>query len=109
MSTETFTSIYAPRAEHNGDYLSVQQIMKHNDAIGHNFFSVDAMRFFNSKVYNDLHLGHYFITSERDRYDDRRAYTIRYADGTGDVSTFSKFCEFASLRSARVALKKIGA
>jgi hypothetical protein len=102
-------SVYAPKAEHGNKYLSVTQIKRHNEDIGQHFFSPDTMRFFKSKVYEDLHLGRYFITSEMDRYatNGQREYTIRLADGTGSIDTVGEFGQYASLRSARTALHKI--
>jgi hypothetical protein len=104
-------SIYAPKPEHGRVYLSVDQIKKHNEAIGHHFFSKETMRWFSSKVYEDLHLGRYFITSEMDTYgtDSVRKYTIRVAKGDGTIDTVGEFCQYSSLKSARTALKKIEA
>jgi len=114
MKTETPTkraSVYAPRAEHGGVYLSVAQIQNHNKDIGHHFFSKDTMKWFSSKVYADLHLGCYFITSEMNKYatNPKREYTIRHANGTGNIDTVGVFGGYASLQSARSALKKIEA
>jgi hypothetical protein len=109
LKTEERVSVYAPKAEHGGYYLSVEQIKKHNEDIGHHFFSAETMRFFSSKTYTDLHLGRYFITSEQDKYGDQgRRYTLRRADGQGGIDTWGEFCGYSSLRSARTALKKIG-
>jgi hypothetical protein len=113
MNTELKTervSVYAPKAEHGGQYLSVTQIKRHNEDIGHHFFSPDTLRFFKSKVYEDLHLGQYFITSEMNNYatNGQREYTIRRANGTGGIDTVGEFGQYSSLKSARNALKKIG-
>ena len=111
MNTAERISIYAPKAEHGWVYISIAQIRKHNEAIGHHFFSKDTMKFFSSKVYEDLHLGQYFITSEMNKYatNPKREYTIRHANGTGDIDTVGVFGGYASLKSARTALYKLGA
>lgn len=120
MKTETdyeaiapFLSPYSPHKNpaHGGQYLSVTQIKRHNEDIGHHFFSPDTLRFFKSKVYEDLHLGRYFITSERNEYatPSVREYTIRRATGTGEIDTVGEFGQYASLKSARTALGKIEA
>jgi hypothetical protein len=90
------------------EYRSVAEIITHSKNIGHHFFSKDAMKFFGSKVYEDLHLGKYFITSEKDNYrpDHKREYTIRKCVD-GDVSTVGVHGQYASLRAARNALAKI--
>lgn len=114
MNTELKTervSVYAPKVEHGGQYLSVTQIKRHNEDIGHHFFSPDTLRFFKSKVYEDLHLGRYFITSEMNKYatDGKREYTIRVAKGDGSIDTVGEFGQYPSLKSARTALGKIEA
>jgi hypothetical protein len=114
MNTELKTervSVYAPKAEHGGRYLSIAQIRNHNEDIGHHFFSADTMRWFSSKVYADLHLGCYFITSEMNKYatHPKREYTIRHANGTGNIDTVGVFGGYASLKSARSALAKLEA
>ena len=111
MNTSEHISIYAPKAEHGGVYLSIAQIRNHNEAIGHHFFSEETMEWFSSKVYDDLHLGSYFITSEMNTYatNPKREYTIRHANGTGNIDTVGVFGGYSSLRSARTALAKIEA
>lgn len=108
-----FLSPYSPykNPTHEGKYLSVSQIKRHNEDIGHHFFSPDTLRFFKSKVYEDLHLGQYFITSEMNKYatDGKREYTIRRATGTGEIETVGIFGGYSSLKSARTALRKIEA
>jgi len=110
MKTSDKQSKYAPKAEHNYEYLSVDQIMYHTTDIGHHFFTRETRRFFGSKIYDDLAHGIYFITSEQDSYgawDGKRRYTIRMALGDGMIDSYSAFGEFASLRSARTALANI--
>lgn len=111
LKTEERVSVYAPKPEHGGQYLSVTQIKNHNEDIGHHFFSADTMRYFKSKVYDDLHLGAYFITSEMNQYatNGKREYTIRHANGSGNIDTVGVFGGYSSLKSARSALKKIEA
>ncbi len=107
-TTRTRESVYAPKEEHGGKYLSVTQIKRHNEDIGHHWFSAETLRFFNGKVYEDLHLGCYFITSEK-YIDLPRRYTIRKAMGDGGIETVGIFQEFATLDQARRAMKKIEA
>ena len=101
-------SIYAP--DHSkGGYLSVEQIRKHSLDLGHHYFSPMTMKFFGSKVYNDLVLGRFFITSEHNFNRTARLYTIREVRGNEcDINTVGEFQQYATLRAARAALKKIG-
>jgi hypothetical protein len=109
MSTENKrVSFYAPEERHGYNYMSVDQIVKHNKDVGQHFFSDGAMQAFGSRVYEYLVLGRYFITSEKDHYSGGgRAYTIRYADGSGRVHTYDGVCKYDTLDKARRALRKI--
>jgi len=57
------------------------------------FFSPDTMRFFNSKVYQDVRKapnGWLFITSEVFGNDSRH-YAIRFIDFKGSIKTIEKY------------------
>lgn len=109
MKTENeYRSIYAPNWE-KGGYFSTDQIRKHSLALGHHYFSPSTMRFFGSKLYEDLVAGRYFITSEYNYDRTTRLYTIREVSGDScDINTVGEFQQYASLRAARNALKKLG-
>jgi hypothetical protein len=109
MTTTKKKSIYAPRPEHGMKYLSLEQIENHNHDIGHHWFSPKTMRFFSCRVLSVLHLGRFFITSERDAYRDGnpRAYTIREALVCGCIETVGEFQQYATSRQAKKALQAI--
>jgi hypothetical protein len=91
----------------------IEQIEGLNAALGDYFFSPDTMRYFNSKVYDDIvHIenqGIGFITSERDHsYLDRqpkRLYTVRMMTLDGQIKKLSEFQQFTTLNQARAFLK----
>lgn len=69
---------------------------------GNHFFSPGAMRFFNSRVSNNVWGNRYFITSERYAEEPRR-YTVRefaYNGGVLTVDTVGGFQEFATMSEA---------
>ena len=107
-STTKRRSIYAPRAEHGGKYLSLDQIRNHNNDIGHHWFSPKTMRFFSCRVLSVLHLGRFFISSEADTYSGReRRYTIREALQCGCIETVGEFQQYDTARQAKKALLAI--
>ena len=74
---------------------------------GSYFFSPDTMRFFNSRVSNNVWGGRYFITSERYDYNTPRRYTVReftYSNGVLEFDTVGEFQEFPTMSQA---LKRI--
>lgn len=70
------------------------------------WFSPDTMRFFRSIVETDLVKGQYFITSERQKNEENKKYTIRKADNIS-VRTIGKFQQYTSLAEAEKALNDI--
>jgi hypothetical protein len=69
---------------------------------GNHFFTPGAMRFFNSRVSNNVWGGRYFITSER-YSDEPRRYTVRefvYSEGRLTIDTVGEFQEFGKMSQA---------
>lgn len=107
METEPKQSVYAPQPNHGG-YLSVTQIKRHNNDIGHNFFTADTLLFFTSVVYDDLIGGEFFITSEQDRYLDLpKRFTIRQARADGTIRTVGDFQAYKTKAQALKEAKKL--
>lgn len=79
-----------------------------NRAKGQYFFSRDTMRFFHSKIESTILADHYFITSERDTFNDRqprKLYSVRRIDWeTGDISTVGEFQGYRTKEAARKAV-----
>ena len=73
-------------------FRNIEQIKKLNEAIGHNWFRADTMRFFSSEVLPTIYGGKYFISSEEDTYGNyARKFTIRIAKANGDIDTVGSF------------------
>ena len=99
-------------------YESVDAIRRAAIGNGSHFFDADAMRFFGSKVYDDLYAGRIFITSERDRsggaWNGIRCYTVRMTGPPRDsgegfrLDTLGSFGQFLTLGTARTAAKRWG-
>jgi len=97
-------------------YGNIRDIVKHVTETGSNFFSPDAMRFFNSRLTTQTYgyFGNVFITSEKldSPYtpDEPRKYTVRAVDPyTGDIHDASKFQEFATVYEAKKFAKAYAA
>jgi len=91
--------------------FSIQAIKDANAKIGQHYFSPDTMRFFKSRVMQDvfpLEDGALFVTSER-REGDVRRYTIRRAWDDGDITTLDGFQSYTSRNGALKAAKKAAA
>lgn len=75
------------------------------------FFSRDAMRFFNSRVLPTLYgRGRVFVTSEREETSPRR-YTIRIvqrSEGREDFTSIGDFQAFATSRQANALASLVG-
>jgi hypothetical protein len=71
------------------------------------WFEGGAMRFFNTRIHDDLYGGKYFITSER--YDEKvpYEYTIRKAFPDGEIDTVGEFQQYKHLDDARDAVKQL--
>ena len=105
--------------DHTGTIINIskfdriEQIEGLNAALGYYFFSPDTMRWFNSKVYDDIYQvenqGVAFITSERDSYLDRqptKLYTVRIMRLNGQIDSLSEFQQFRTLAQARAFIKE---
>ena len=90
-------------------YDDVSDIIWANKCAGGHYFDTDTMRFFRSRVDDELFGGRFFVTSEQfvsGARRDARRYTVREAMNTGSIDTLSEFGEFGTLRSARTAAKR---
>ena len=87
---------------------SINDIICHNKVSEHHFFSPDTMRFFKSRVLDEVYQGpggFYFVTSEK-RDDEPRHYTVRiYNPFTGDCRTVGGFNQLTKARAITGARK----
>lgn len=80
-----------------------------NSASGH-FFSRDNMRFFSSRLSEEVFEGPggiFFVTSERQDERHPRRYTVReFRPRNGSVHTTSEFQQFKTIRGAKNYAKR---
>lgn len=90
-------------------FKNITAIKAANKAIGHNFFSPDTMRFFNSHVYPGVIGGRFFVTSEQfvgsDGVAAPRQFTVRRAADNGAVDTVGMNKAHPTEAEAREAAK----
>ena len=88
--------------------VELKQSYKNVRPQGH-WFDKETMNFFKSKIHDEIFkVGNkiFFISSEK-RFDDKRKYTIRVMDNTGDIESINGFQAYNSLVTARNDLNKI--
>lgn len=84
-------------------FRTIDEVKAANEAAGHNWFSKDTMRFFNSRVCGGLVGGRYFVTSEKYDYDSPRLYTVREVNADGTVDTVGEFQGYDTADKAKRA------
>jgi hypothetical protein len=87
---------------HNAmQFSTVEELTRAVTGSGSHFFCADSMRWWKSKVYDDLPGGRFFLTSERGP-DETRVYSVRWVydiDKSLQISRFDKW--FDTLKQAR--------
>lgn len=91
------------------NYRTVDEIVRANQRAGFHFFDRDAMRFFGSRVHDEVYGGRFFVTSELDFYGERRFYTVREATEDGSVEVVGEFQQYASRSGAHAAARRYAA
>lgn len=85
---------------------SVYQVETLNKSNGYHFFDADSKRFFSSRILSGIYRGVYFITSERNGFDDySRSFTIRMACKNGSIETIGGFNRFPTKYQAQKYIK----
>ena len=69
------------------------------------FFAESSMRFFKSKVYDNLYYDRFFITSEKYQ-DENRTYTIRVVCPSDSIETIGEFQKFSTKAAAEKYISK---
>ncbi|KKL12388.1 hypothetical protein LCGC14_2536270, partial [marine sediment metagenome] len=94
-------------------FNSILEIEQHNKAIGHHWFDADSLRYFSSRINDELFgqdadgwRGNVFITSERDGFEHDRRYTVRQITTTGFIRNVGGFQAYSSLSSAKSAARR---
>ena len=87
----------------------LEQCNKH---YGKHFFDADTLRFFNSRISNEIVVAAsnervLFVTSEKRDWNTPRLYTVRVMDwSNGSVDSVSEFQEYDTLASAKGRLRR---
>lgn len=89
----------------NDNLYIADAIALYNNNGGH-FFDADTMKFFNSRIHDNLYNNYWFITSEKDDFTSApRRYTIRVFSGTYDRIASINFNKYPTLNDAKKDLK----
>lgn len=86
--------------------MNIADIKKKNAEIGEFFFSPETLKFFSSKIFEEVLPGGYFITRETPPNEWPR-FTVRKAEPGGQITTVSDFCEYSNHLDAYRAAKGI--
>jgi len=85
-------------------FRNIADIKCANRVYGRYFFEPDTMRFFGSRVLDEVYGGRYYVTSEKPPYGPR-AYTVRRAGSEGEITTIGKVCQYATAAQAKGAAR----
>ena len=94
--------------EKNKCFFTMRDIRQAVEDVGGHWFDKDTMRFFKSRVLPTVYKGQYFISSEKENWNDKRKYTIRKIDlATHSIETVGEFMGFNSPGTARTEIKRL--
>lgn len=102
--TETTATITETAAD---IYRTLDDFREANRRAGFHFFDQDTLRFFRSRIVDEIYAGRFFITSEQfegtDGHREPRRYTVRVAmpDGSTRSRDIGEFQQWATLAEAR--------
>lgn len=81
-------------------FNTVEEIKRASYDAGYHFFDEDTMRYFKSRVLDDIFGGNVFITSEK-KSDDPRHYTIRQMQKDASIETIGEYDQFNTAAVAK--------
>jgi hypothetical protein len=98
-----------------GTFGSMAEVRWANQKLGHHWFDADTLRFFASRVHDDLYGGRYFVTSECDKgfgtlgsaWGGKRRYTVRMVNADGSIETVGTFGQYGSRSGAHAAASRL--
>lgn len=91
-------------------FYAVSEVERAMDQQGSFWFCPTSMRFFSTRLGQDVYGGRYFITSEQFDYNSPRLYTIREVvleDGKLFINTVGEFQGYRTRAQAVSAVKKL--
>lgn len=87
--------------------ITVNQMRKLNESIGHNFFDLGTMKWWGSEIYDCKNNFGLFVTGENNYSGDIKLYTVRIFNlKTKEVESLN-FQEFKDFKSANNFINKI--
>lgn len=102
------------RAQVPAVIYDTRELAREAKRAGSHWFDRDTLRWFDSRILEDIYDGRFFISSERNKYgDDVRRYTVREFKFSGyvredgrecvrfDIDTVGEFGQFATAREAK--------
>ena len=93
-----------------GPFATISDVKAANRKAGFHWFDPDALRFFSSRISEQIYGGRLFISSEAFKSphgDYPRAYTVRMVSDDGSVSTVGEFQGHRTLANARKEARAI--
>lgn len=85
---------------------TMEEIRSANARAGQHWFEPATMRFFRSRVGDNVYEGRYFISSEQFDWKSPRLYTIREIMPNGSIEEVGGFQQWGSGRQAVAALRR---
>lgn len=87
-------------------FKNMKEVEEKNKSMGNYWFSDGAIDFFKSKIETELIDGRYFISSEKQRRQERK-YTIREVSKEGRIKTVGEYRQFNTKEEAKEELDRI--
>lgn len=73
-------------------YTNIREIKRANARSGAVWFDPDSLEYWGTIVFPAVYGGHYFVTSDQRRGDNRRTYSVRRCDRDGRIWTVAGIC-----------------
>ncbi len=86
-------------------YKNIEAIKRANKRAGQFWFNRDTMIFFNCCIHGGVIKGKYFISSEQNKLDDPRLFTVRMINEKGEIETIGEFQQYKTEVEARATFK----
>jgi len=96
-----------------GNFSTISQIKRLNESSGRHWFSPSSMRWFNSRVHDNVYGGCVFVTSEKNDMPycapQPRVYTVRVAMDDGSIETYGSMGDYATRADAHADARWLAA
>lgn len=96
-----------------GNFSTISQIKRLNESNGRHWFSPSSMRWFNSRVHDNVYGGCVFVTSEKNDMPycapQPRVYTVRVAMDDGSIQTYGSMGDYATRADAHADARWLAA